>query len=99
MDKFFLIAFDNTLVPVQTLQFHQNIKNLFTDGYIKAWWHYLPSVYIIKTSSVESVNNIYNKVFSAIPGQNILVIEVTGQNIQGWLPKAAWDWLNTGGLS
>ncbi len=56
------------------------------------WWHYLKSVWII--SSEENVNIITQRLQShLIDNDLLLVIDITNQPRNGWLPKKAWLWL------
>ncbi len=55
------------------------------------WWHYLESTWLIATD--ETPNQLYNRLVSTITiSDRLLIIEVRN-NGQGWLPKAAWDWI------
>ena len=37
-----------------------------------------------------------DKIRSAIDdGDHFMVIDITGQRRQGWMPKKAWDWIRT----
>jgi hypothetical protein len=57
------------------------------------WWHYLPSTWLVYTS--ESATHLWNRLAPHIQkNDSMLVIEVRNHN-QGWLPKGAWDWINT----
>ncbi len=57
------------------------------------WWHYLDSTWIIDTN--DTVKEFSDKILQAIDGgnDNFLVVEITGQSRQGWLPTKAWEWL------
>lgn len=56
------------------------------------WWHYLDSTWLIDTS--ESVQQITDRLLQRIDkNDSLLVIRVT-REYQGWLTKAAWDWIN-----
>jgi hypothetical protein len=55
------------------------------------WWHYLQSTWLISTS--ESASQLYNRLAAHLgKNDNILIIEA-GINVQGWLPKDAWEWI------
>ncbi len=91
MKKLYLVAVndDSTLDKVV---FHNYITSLYP-SFINAWWHYLKgSTYFIKTSL--SANELYNKIYPGIPGRHLIIVEINANNKQGWLPKAAWDWIN-----
>ena len=56
------------------------------------WWHYLDSTWIVITN--ESPQQIWNQLSNHIDkNDSLLVIEVL-DNVQGWLPKDAWDWIH-----
>lgn len=62
----------------------------------QAWWHYIDSTWIIKSS--ENVGNIYRQLQPHIDkSDNLLIIKIDPSrgSKQGWLPKKAWDWINT----
>jgi hypothetical protein len=57
------------------------------------WWHYLANTWLIDTASAPQ------KVYEALgphlsTSDRILVIQVS-RLYQGYLPKAAWDWINS----
>jgi hypothetical protein len=57
------------------------------------WWHYLGSTWLVDTSL--NAAGIFNKVKSHIDADdNILIIGVT-KDSSGWLPQAAWEWINS----
>ena len=57
-----------------------------------SWWHYLDSTWIIK--SEQPVNYWSEKIRGVIDkNDNFLIVDITKQNRQGWLPKKAWDWI------
>ena len=57
-----------------------------------AWWHYLPSAWLIVTSNKPA--DVYNALAPYISSiDRILVMPVTKPAF-GWLPQAAWDWIN-----
>jgi hypothetical protein len=56
------------------------------------WWHYLDSTWIVRTSS--TIDAVTNKIRSVIDANDhFIVIDITGDSMNGWLPKDAWDWL------
>lgn len=59
-----------------------------------SWWHYLDSTWIIKTE--QSVDYWSEKIRDVIDGNdNFLIVEITKQKRQGWLPKKAWEWIRS----
>jgi len=57
-----------------------------------SWWHYLPSAWLIVTGN--QAVDVYNALAPYISSiDRILVMPVTNPAF-GWLPQAAWDWIN-----
>ena len=90
MTKLFLITYktDATFNPIL---FHNYINSLYIGSWISDWWHYTDNVYIVASS--QDVTSLYNATFPGIPRRHILIMELNPDNAQGWLPKAAWDWI------
>lgn len=57
------------------------------------WWHYLESTWIIMTN--ETPNQIWNRLAKHVDKNDYLLIIEVIDNVQGWLPKDAWDWIHT----
>ena len=58
-----------------------------------AWWHYLDSTWIVKCSLTP--DQAFEKVRTSLDeGDHILILDVTADKRQGWLPQEAWDWIN-----
>lgn len=56
------------------------------------WWHYLKSIWIVHTNL--SPQECYDRIRDNIDSHDyLLVIDITGQKRQGWLPSKAWTWL------
>lgn len=59
------------------------------------WWHYLDSTWIIK-NSIYTPQQMYAKVAPFISKKDhILIVEIVPNNKEGYLPKDAWDWINS----
>lgn len=57
-----------------------------------SWWHYLNSTWLIYTP--ENVDVWQKKIRVAInSNDSFIVIDITRQNRNGWLPQKAWDWI------
>lgn len=57
-----------------------------------SWWHYLDSTWLIKTEQPvdywsEKIRNVTDR------NDNFLIVDITHQSRQGWLPKKAWHWI------
>ena len=89
MNKIYIVSY-NAQTPLGSQAFHNHIQKLYP-SIITDWWHYFTSTYIIVSQF--DVNTLYNNIFPGMPGQYLLITEINIDNAQGWLPKAAWDWL------
>lgn len=57
-----------------------------------AWWHYLESVWIVSTNLTPQ--ECYSRVKPNMDdNDHLLIVDITNQQRQGWLPTKAWDWL------
>ncbi len=93
MDNIYLIAV-NTSLPFNPTAFHNYITTVLYPNYIYAWWHHLPGgMYLVKSRL--NVNQLYNATFPGVPGRHLVVIRVDPTQSQGWLPREAWNWINT----
>ena len=56
------------------------------------WWHYLDSTWIIKSTlpAKEIANFLHQKIDV---NDYLIVVDITGMQRDGWLPKKAWDWI------
>lgn len=57
------------------------------------WWHYLESTWIIITD--ETPTQVWNRLANHIDKNDYLMVIEVRDNVQGWLPKDAWDWIHT----
>jgi len=57
-----------------------------------AWWHYLGSTWIVKTS--QTISDVATLLRSTIDqNDSIIIVDITGRTRDGWLPQKAWDWI------
>ena len=57
-----------------------------------SWWHYLESTWIVSTDiSVDECVKCIRQTMDE--NDYLLVVEITQQHRQGWLPSKAWDWI------
>ena len=56
------------------------------------WWHYLDSTWIVITD--ESVQQIWDRLERHIDKNDFMLIIEVLDNVQGWLPKDAWNWIH-----
>jgi hypothetical protein len=58
------------------------------------WAHPMDSLWFIKTS--ESVDSWCKKLRSVMDqNDELFIVDITGQNRQGWMGQKFWDWLNS----
>jgi hypothetical protein len=55
------------------------------------WWHFLESTWLISTD--ETAVDVWNRIYSTIDKKDVLLIIEVRNNVNGWLPKEAWDWI------
>ncbi len=56
------------------------------------WWHFLESSWIVLTD--ETPTDLWNRFAPSIDSNDFLLIIEVRDNVQGWLPKKAWDWIH-----
>lgn len=54
------------------------------------YWNYLPFVFIVKT--YETLATVRSKLQAILPNGGFLIAQISSPNIDGMLPRAAWDW-------
>lgn len=62
------------------------------DFFIKDWWHFLPSAFILISDYFPA--NLATQMKVLLPGRSHLILKADLQNASGMLPKEAWDWIN-----
>jgi hypothetical protein len=55
------------------------------------WWHFLEATWLIATS--QSANELYDRLRVHLDGSDSILIIQAGTDMQGWLPKEAWEWI------
>jgi len=69
---------------------YKDLYELFKSA--DGWWHYLESTWLIDTT--QSPKEWSDRIKALLgDGDHFIVIEITGQKRQGWLPKKAWQWI------
>lgn len=86
---FLQITYDSSQFYFDSQQLHDYIVGL--PG-IASWWHYLPNVYIVKTTNSEKA--IADAILSQFNGLRFLITRIDINSSNGALPQAAWDWIN-----
>lgn len=83
-----LITYDLNRPGQNYSDLHEAIKSL------GKWWHYLDSTWIVSGTLTPSQASA--KIQPTIDkNDRLLIIEVTSQASQGWLPEKAWEWIQT----
>ncbi|MFV0573249.1 MAG: hypothetical protein ACK5M1_12595 [Xanthomarina gelatinilytica] len=91
-DKFYIITIDNDNYP-RTFDKKKFHNQLTTAVGVKAWWHYLESTYIIKVDYLINSNHIAGFMVEIAPDKKYFTSEIKLNDINGWLPQEAWDWI------
>lgn len=82
----YLVTYDLHKPTQNYAAVHQAIKSC------GSWWHHLESTWLVDTTL--SASQIWDRIKGAADNDdNFLIIRVT-KDFSGWLPQAAWDWLN-----
>jgi hypothetical protein len=57
------------------------------------WWHFLESTWLIITE--ETPTQVWTRLAKQIDNNDFMLIIEVRENVQGWLPKEAWDWIHS----
>jgi hypothetical protein len=57
------------------------------------WWHYMASTWLISTS--KTPQQILDAIHPQMESQDLVFVCELAPNYQGWLPKEAWEWINS----
>jgi hypothetical protein len=86
MIKLYAICYDfNRPVEHRYMAFFEYLKT------VGPWCHYLLGTWLVATSL--TADEIRNKLASFLDKDISLLIMEVGQDISGWLPKNAWEWI------
>ena len=58
----------------------------------RLWWHYLDSVWLVISDATP--NQIWSQLDPHRDKSDYFLIIEIRENVQGWLPKDAWDWIH-----
>lgn len=83
----YLIAYNNTQGFDQN-EIHGVITGTPT---ISDWWHYLPNIYIVSTTS--SAKYLADRIISRFQGLLFLVVRLDMRDYNGVLNRDAWEWI------
>jgi hypothetical protein len=57
-----------------------------------SWWHYLESTWII--SSNKDIETWSERIRSVLDvNDRFIIVDITRQSYNGWLPDKAWEWI------
>ncbi len=87
-----LVAFD-VLDP----KFNPDAVKTFIDRSrdIDGWWNHIPGVYVLNLNA--DWQQVVDDLISIQRGAFFLMTPINPKNTNGFLPQAAWDWLNRAG--
>ena len=68
--------------------FFNSIKSNCTE-----WWHFLDSTFIVSTP--KSAAEFAQALFPYMEATDSVFVSRLQKDYNGWLPEAAWNWLNT----
>lgn len=88
MNAFIITIDDNPLIYNES-KFHLTLTKEIS---IKSWWHYIPSVYIVTSEANSEV--LANQITFSYPGLKFLIAKLDLTDVNGVLPKGAWDWIS-----
>lgn len=87
MLKPFLVIFDNSQLPRQTL-----LDHLDTRSEIKNWFAFLPSAVVVVSD--QTASSVAACIRTGFPNQLFIVTEISSGANDGWLGKNVWDFIN-----
>lgn len=57
------------------------------------WWHFLGSTWLLDTNL--DAKAIWNRLAPHVDKNDFVLVIGLTRDYQGWLPQAAWDWINS----
>jgi len=57
------------------------------------WWHFLEAVWLVD-STTHNADTLAKSLYPHITQQDRLMVVALAGGHQGWLPEAAWTWIN-----
>ncbi len=76
--------------PSSYAQFYENLKS---QG---AWAHYLASTWLVSTQ--KSPEEVFAAIRGNLQSGDFVFVGTLQDGYNGWLPKAAWEWIKAQGL-
>lgn len=90
--KALLVTYDLKAPGRDYSSLHEAIKTA------PGWWHYLESTWIVATNETPKEFSAKLKI-KIDQNDRLLVVDITGDTVSGWLPQKAWDWLKAQGVN
>lgn len=85
----FLITYDLKHTEKDYTSLYNEIKESGTDSF-----HPLESVWFLKTEI--TINELTGNLRQVMEDDDMLfVVNITEQEMQGWLPRPAWEWIDS----
>jgi hypothetical protein len=82
-----IVTYDLKTIPWNYSGFYAALKS---QG---SWWHYLSSSWIIITTQTPS--EVYAALAPHLSVKDLILVMPVTRPAFGYLPKDAWDWINT----
>lgn len=57
------------------------------------WWHYLGSTWLVDTSL--TAKGVWERLSPHVDQSDFFLVIGVTRDYQGWLPKDAWEWINS----
>jgi hypothetical protein len=83
-----LVAYQLKTVGKDYAPFHDTVQKT-----ANGWCHYIDNVWIVNTHL--TAHQFAEKLYPHMTKDDWLLVTRISAEYQGWLPKDAWDWLNT----
>jgi hypothetical protein len=93
LNKAYIITFDKGGV-FDTFDYKRFHDTLTTAKGVLSWWHYLENSYILIVEETKNAHGIAEYVRKIAPKKKLLIVEINLNDVNGWLTKEAWDWIN-----
>ena len=81
-----LITYELKTAGKDYSKFFETIKS------VGDWWHYLDVVWLVDT--VKSADEVAKALYPHFTKDDRLLVIKLARDHQGWLPQAAWEWIN-----
>lgn len=71
--------------------YHDFFEAIKAQGEQGKWWHYMTSTWLLSTN--KTPKEVAEAIQPKMDTQDLLFVCQLAPQYQGWLPKAAWDWI------